>query len=137
MFKITPNETLVQRQQLLAVAGMELVFPAFSILGVNGEEIQVEVLNTGMQNLHAVDYYFQVLEEDVEFYSITARDQFKVQTAESELSFEISHVRKDMYSWVRLDAILRAEKLQVRSGLPYDPVNPFLNINPTGGVYRV
>jgi hypothetical protein len=137
MFKITPNETLAQRQQLLAVAGMELVFPSFTILGVNGEEIQVEVLNTGMQNLHAVDYYFQVLEEDVRFYSITARDQFKVQTAESELLFEISHVRKDMYSWVRLDAILRSESLLAAPVVPYNPVNLFLSPTPITGVYRV
>ena len=99
-------EPLTDRRDLLEVAGDIISFPVVSILATQGETYNNVSLDASMSSFDAIDYYFQVLEEDVVAFQINIGDTFTKATETSLRTFKITNKLVDGYGWVKLVAIL-------------------------------
>lgn len=99
-------EPLEDRRFLLEMSGEVVSFPLANILAIQGETYNNVSIDTSMVSFDAIDYYFQVIEEDVIAFQIGIGDIFTKTTEALTRTFKVTNKLVDGYGWVKLVAIL-------------------------------
>ena len=99
--KFAPDEPEWLKRTLLQTAGIELSFPTFTIVGINGEEIS-DITHNTMQTSKVLDYYINITTEDEIRFSITKNDVFYRYVAGSKIRYDITGAIRDVYGWTQL-----------------------------------
>ena len=100
-------ETLDEKRQLISYFGVTLTFPTFTILGINGEDYSNVNFEVDTSSHRAVTYYWQIIQEDWNNFSIEKDDTFTTTVGSKTFSWKL--IQKpfvDAYGWVKITANL-------------------------------
>lgn len=114
-------ESLADRKELLQLTGEVITFPLGSILAITGETYNNVSVDTSMISFDAIDYYFQVLEEDVITFQIGLGDIFTKTTEALTRTFKITNKFVDGYGWVKLVAVLVTSEALLEPPVTIEP----------------
>ena len=99
-------ESLEDKRFSLKVAGEDLNFLTGIIRAIPNENINQYRLETDNEIYSSKEYYFQVIQEDLDLFNIVIGDTFDYLVGSRFFTFHIESISQDINGWIKLTCTL-------------------------------